>query len=107
MIVPIWKTDDDRAGVRSAASSVKEVLQTAGIKVKLDDSEQRTPGWKFNFWEMKVCPLFLNINNMLVKFWLVVFHLAFYWDPRSQKETKINHHNIYDYVLIFPLKMCY
>ena len=56
MVVPIWKTDDDREGVLSAASSVKEVLQNAGIKVKLDDSEQRTPGWKFNFWEMKVCP---------------------------------------------------
>lgn len=38
-----------------AASSVKETLQAAGIKVKIDDSEQRTPGWKFNFWEMKVC----------------------------------------------------
>jgi hypothetical protein len=30
-------------------------LQSAGIKVKLDDMDQRTPGWKFNFWEMKVC----------------------------------------------------
>ncbi|XP_010105757.2 proline--tRNA ligase, chloroplastic/mitochondrial [Morus notabilis] len=62
VIVPIWKTDDDRAGVRSAASSVKEVLQTAGIKVKLDDSEQRTPGWKFNFWEMKGVPLRIEIG---------------------------------------------
>lgn len=61
VIVPIWKKDGERAGVLSAASSVKEVLQTAGIKVKLDDSELRTPGWKFNYWEMKVCLLFLNI----------------------------------------------
>lgn len=55
MIVPIWKKDEDKEVVLNAASSVKKVLQTAGIKVKLDDSDQRTPGWKFNFWEMKVC----------------------------------------------------
>lgn len=54
VIIPIWKKDGDKAEVLSAASSVKESLQTAGIKVKLDESEQRTPGWKFNFWEMKV-----------------------------------------------------
>lgn len=58
VIIPIWKKDDDRAEVLSASSSVKESLQTAGIKVKLDDSDQRTPGWKFNFWEMKVSCLF-------------------------------------------------
>ncbi|GMN44555.1 hypothetical protein TIFTF001_013754 [Ficus carica] len=62
VIVPIWKKDGERAGVLSAASSVKEVLQTAGIKVKLDDSEQRTPGWKFNYWEMKGVPLRIEIG---------------------------------------------
>lgn len=56
VIIPIWKKDEDKPGVLNAASSVKEVLQTAGVKIKLDDSDQRTPGWKFNFWEMKVCP---------------------------------------------------
>ncbi|KAL5549253.1 hypothetical protein UlMin_004484, partial [Ulmus minor] len=53
VIVPIWKKDDDKEVVLSAASSVKEVLKTAGIKVKLDDTDQKTPGWKYNFWEMK------------------------------------------------------
>lgn len=57
VIIPIWKKDDDRAGVLNAPSSVKvkEALPAAGIKVKLDESDQRSPGWKFNFWEMKVC----------------------------------------------------
>jgi len=54
VIVPIWKKDDEKAAVLNAALSVKEVLQKSGIRVKLDDSDQRTPGWKFNFWEMKV-----------------------------------------------------
>ncbi|PQQ20620.1 proline--tRNA ligase chloroplastic/mitochondrial [Prunus yedoensis var. nudiflora] len=62
VIIPIWKKDDDRAGVLNAASSVKEALRAAGIKVKLDDSDQRSPGWKFNFWEMKGVPLRIEIG---------------------------------------------
>ncbi|XP_028801407.1 proline--tRNA ligase, chloroplastic/mitochondrial [Neltuma alba] len=62
VIVPIWKKDDEKVAVVNAASSVKGVLHSAGIKVKLDDSEQRTPGWKFNFWEMKGVPLRIEIG---------------------------------------------
>ncbi|KAL0358936.1 UNVERIFIED_CONTAM: Proline--tRNA ligase, chloroplastic/mitochondrial [Sesamum angustifolium] len=62
IVVPIWKKADERTGVLDAASSVKQTLQAAGIKVKIDDSEQRTPGWKFNFWEMKGVPLRIEIG---------------------------------------------
>ncbi|KAG5100309.1 hypothetical protein JHK82_045361 [Glycine max] len=62
VIVPIWKKDDEKEAVLNAASSVKDVLQRSGIKVKLDDSDQRTPGWKFNFWEMKGVPLRIEIG---------------------------------------------
>lgn len=55
VIVPIWKTADEKTGVLNAVSSVEKILKTTGFRVKVDDSEQRTPGWKFNFWEMKVC----------------------------------------------------
>ncbi|KAK6936821.1 Proline-tRNA ligase, class II, C-terminal [Dillenia turbinata] len=62
VIVPIWKKDDEKTGVLDAASTVQAVLRTAGIKVKLDDSDQKTPGWKFNFWEMKGVPLRIEIG---------------------------------------------
>ncbi|CAJ1952862.1 unnamed protein product [Sphenostylis stenocarpa] len=62
VIVPIWKKDDEKAAVLNAASTVKDVLEKSGIKVKLDDSDQRTPGWKFNFWEMKGVPLRIEIG---------------------------------------------
>lgn len=74
MIVPIWKSDDDKAGVLNAASSVKEVLHSAGIKVKFDDSDQKTPGWKYNFWEMKVCPISKRCTVTLLYF--IDFHLG-------------------------------
>ncbi|XP_004501611.1 proline--tRNA ligase, chloroplastic/mitochondrial [Cicer arietinum] len=62
VIVPIWKKDDEKMAVLNAAVSVKETLQSSGVKVKLDDSDQRTPGWKFNFWEMKGVPLRIEIG---------------------------------------------
>ncbi|KAG6500789.1 hypothetical protein ZIOFF_040644 [Zingiber officinale] len=62
VIVPIWKTANDKSGVIDAVSSLKDLLLKAGIKVKVDDSEQRTPGWKFNFWEMKGVPLRIEIG---------------------------------------------
>ncbi|KAE8733907.1 Proline--tRNA ligase [Hibiscus syriacus] len=62
VIVPIWKKVDEKAGVLDAAKSVAEALKTAGLKVKLDDTDQRTPGWKFNFWEMKGVPLRIEIG---------------------------------------------
>ncbi|KAD5961224.1 hypothetical protein E3N88_12697 [Mikania micrantha] len=62
VIVPIWKKANEKNEVLEAALSVKDILHTAGIKVKLDDSDQRTPGWKFNFWEMKGVPLRIEIG---------------------------------------------
>ncbi|VFQ99779.1 unnamed protein product [Cuscuta campestris] len=62
IIIPIWKKDDEKTGVLTTASSVKEILQSAGIKVKIDGSEQKTPGWKFNFYEMKGVPLRIEIG---------------------------------------------
>ncbi|XP_065869403.1 proline--tRNA ligase, chloroplastic/mitochondrial [Euphorbia lathyris] len=62
VIVPIWKKEKEKSVVLNAASSVKEGLLSAGLKVKLDDSDQRTPGWKFNFWEMKGVPLRIEIG---------------------------------------------
>ncbi|RWR74466.1 Aminoacyl-tRNA synthetase [Cinnamomum micranthum f. kanehirae] len=62
VIVPIWKTTDEKTGVLNAVSSVEKILKTTGFRVKVDDSEQRTPGWKFNFWEMKGVPLRIEIG---------------------------------------------
>lgn len=52
--MPIWKKGDEKGAVMEAVASVQNTLKEAGIRVKVDDSEMRTPGWKFNFYEMKV-----------------------------------------------------
>ncbi|KAL8166764.1 hypothetical protein V2J09_008263 [Rumex salicifolius] len=62
VIVPIWKKADEKAGVLDAANHLNEIIKEAGIRVKLDDTDQRTPGWKFNFWEMKGVPLRIEVG---------------------------------------------
>jgi prolyl-tRNA synthetase len=52
-IVPIYRSDDERASVLETASRVKESL--AGLRVHVDDRDQR-PGFKFNDWELRGVP---------------------------------------------------
>lgn len=64
VIVPIWKKGDEKAAVLEAVDSVYKILKEAGIRVKVDDSETRTPGWKFNFYEMKVIHFHWKPNSL-------------------------------------------
>lgn len=57
VVVPIWKTEADRAAVLAAAAGVVVAASAAGLRAKLDDDPSRTPGWKYSQWEMKGVPL--------------------------------------------------
>ncbi|PIA43428.1 hypothetical protein AQUCO_01900073v1 [Aquilegia coerulea] len=48
------------ATVLDAAVSIEKVLKTSGIKVKMDDSKQRTPGW--NFFHCQGVPVRIKIG---------------------------------------------
>lgn len=56
VIVPIVKKgmEEDAAKVAAAVEGLRAAAQGAGLRVHVDDTEGRSPGWKFNFWEMKV-----------------------------------------------------
>jgi len=66
VLVPIsignWKQD-----VLPAAEKIRADLERAGIRVKLDDREEFTPGWKFADWEMRGVPLRLEVGPRDVK----------------------------------------
>ncbi len=62
VVVPIFKSDDEKATVLPAAKKVFETLAAAGVRVKLDDREGITPGFKFNDWEMRGVPLRVEIG---------------------------------------------
>jgi len=62
VIVPIWKNDDDKQRIKELAEQLLKGLRDQQIRYFYDDSEQNTPGWKFNQWEMKGVPLRIEIG---------------------------------------------
>ena len=61
--MPIVKKDDEREAVLSAARGLHSAAESAGLRVRLDADEGRTPGWKFHFWEMKVAAHRVGVNT--------------------------------------------
>lgn len=57
VIVPIVKKEADTAEVMQAVDALHAAAQQAGLRCKVDATTEKTPGWKFNHYEMKVCPV--------------------------------------------------
>jgi prolyl-tRNA synthetase len=62
VIVPIFKTDEEKTLVIEAAKRIREQLMKADIRVKLDEREGQSPGFKFNDWEMRGVPLRMEVG---------------------------------------------
>jgi prolyl-tRNA synthetase len=62
VIVPIFKTDEEKAAVLPNAQKLRAELVNAGIRVKMDEREGASPGFKFNDWEMRGVPLRLELG---------------------------------------------
>jgi prolyl-tRNA synthetase len=60
VIVPIGR-DNWREAVLPRAKEIQAELQTAGLRVTLDERDER-PGWKFAEWELRGVPLRLEIG---------------------------------------------
>ncbi|WP_049935671.1 proline--tRNA ligase [Haloplanus natans] len=61
VIVPIWQ-DETRDAVLDYAEGIADDLQEAGVRVELDDRDERNPGFKFNEWELKGVPLRIEVG---------------------------------------------
>jgi prolyl-tRNA synthetase len=62
VIVPIFKTDEERQTVVETARRLMKELTDADVRVKLDERDGMTPGFKFNDWEMRGVPLRMEIG---------------------------------------------
>ena len=60
--MPIFRTDEERASVQENAQKLRRELVDAGIRVKMDEREGLSPGFKFNDWEMRGVPLRLELG---------------------------------------------
>ncbi len=62
VIVPIYKTEEQKQSVLAVASGITVELRKKSISVKLDDDDKQTPGWKFAEYELKGVPLRIAIG---------------------------------------------
>ncbi len=61
VIVPSWRKDKQRTTVLEAADKLRQQLRDT-VRLKVDDREELSPGWKFNDWEMRGVPLRIEIG---------------------------------------------
>jgi prolyl-tRNA synthetase len=61
-IVPIYRTDEERATVLEVAARMRDQLAGNGVRVRLDDRDQHRPGFKFSEWELKGVPLRIELG---------------------------------------------
>jgi prolyl-tRNA synthetase len=62
VIVPIYKSDEERAAVLQAADRLRQELAGAGIRVHVDAREGVKPGAKYYEWEGRGVPLRLEVG---------------------------------------------
>jgi len=60
VVVPIYRTDDERALVVEEAHAIAASL--GGLRVRVDDRDEHRPGYKFNEWELKGVPVRLELG---------------------------------------------
>ena len=62
ILIPIFKTEEEKSLVLEKLNNIKNQLLNNNIRVKLDDSDDNSPGWKFAEWEMRGVPLRLALG---------------------------------------------
>jgi prolyl-tRNA synthetase len=62
VIVPIYKNDAEKNKVMEVADRVFMELKAAGIRIKMDDRDNVSSGFKFNDWEMRGVPVRVEIG---------------------------------------------
>ncbi|NGM67107.1 proline--tRNA ligase [Sphingobacterium sp. SGR-19] len=62
VIVPIYKTEEEKANIDGFVNKLTSELQDMDISIKYDDRDTQRPGFKFAEWEMKGVPLRVAIG---------------------------------------------
>jgi len=62
VIVPIYKGEEQLAGISEQAIKIKSEIEAKGISVKYDDRDTYKPGFKFAEYEMKGVPIRITIG---------------------------------------------
>ena len=100
VIIPIAKTEEDQKEILNTLAPTLDELKKSKFtinseflweynipyKVKIDDDNQKTPGWKFNEWELKGVPVRIAIGKRDLDQWQVE---VFRRDTMEKKFVKL------------------
>jgi prolyl-tRNA synthetase len=62
VIVPIYRKEDEKTAVLEAVNRITAELKAEGIRFKVDDRDNLSPGYKFNDWELRGVPTRIEIG---------------------------------------------
>src|SRR6266542_7065215 len=62
VLVPIYKNDAEKSKVMEVADRVFLELKAAGIRIKMDDRDNVSSGFKFNDWELRGVPVRVEVG---------------------------------------------
>jgi prolyl-tRNA synthetase len=62
VIVPIYKSDEEKSAVLGTVERISKELGAAGIRFHIDRREGQSPGFKYNDWEMRGVPVRMEIG---------------------------------------------
>lgn len=62
VIVPIYRSEEERESVDTYVNTLKSMLQQKNISVKYDDRDTQRPGFKFAEWELKGVPVRVTVG---------------------------------------------
>jgi bifunctional glutamyl/prolyl-tRNA synthetase len=62
VMVPVGVNEKNKEKVLQATNEYQEIFSKAGIRIKIDNRDNYTAGWKFNDWELKGVPIRIEIG---------------------------------------------
>ena len=96
VVVPIFKNDAEKEKVMEVADRLFAEIKAAGVRVKFDDRDNVSSGFKFNDWEMRGVPVRVEIGPKDVEKGTVA--LARRDKPGREGKTFVSQENIADTV---------
>ena len=72
ILIPIYKNDEEKSQVMPVIQQIKDEL-SQDFRVKLDERDEVTPGFKFNEWELLGVPLRIEVGPKDIAKGTVVF----------------------------------
>ncbi|MCR5179773.1 MAG: proline--tRNA ligase [Bacteroidaceae bacterium] len=63
VLIPIYKTEEQLEAIRVRLGAIADELRSMGLSVKVDDNDQKRPGFKFADYELKGVPVRLVMGG--------------------------------------------